>query len=1022
MPIIDLNPVPVGMPHGAPDKAMVTPSAFTPGESDIKDQSGFDTGIFGVLGAAFRTENTIVSTLSSTNRGLQDVPDGIDPWSEIKGTKYEPHFKSFVDVRNRRQFDNIRNDIDRETQDRKTIAAAPWWMSVPSSLLANVADPTFFIPGGAFVRGVKGGFSVAKTGASVAAGAVTQAAVQETVLHGTQQLRTIEESAINIGAAAVLGGLLGVGGASLLGREWGASVKAIERGLDEIPQPPEMVGAHPLSIGAAAVTAAPLEVTEIAGRVAGATVAATRRLNPGLRIVTSESTEARNIGANLFEMSQYIRGNEDGLVSPIAVETLRKEWNAGLMTAIEDSNATYQGYRKNGGLLSRTEFNEEVGRAMRRGDASAVPEVADIAKSWRRNVFDPLKQAAIEAKLLPADVSVDTAVSYFSRIWNRKRLISEEPQFKQVVRNWVTGNFDTWRASFDAETRMGAAKLKDKPLSEYLARRAAERDARFGSPNDTANDVSNEVFNALVGRTSEGVRPEFITVKARGPLKERTFNIPDELVERWLESDIDQVARRYSRIMSADVELARKFGSPDMADALAKVRSEYDQLREGVTDAKRLQALSKQERSDLEDLRGVRDIIRGTFAQSAWERDFGAIVRVANAVQYILKMGQVVLSSLTEPVRVVAAKGLLPFMQDGFSALSNLPALKLSVQEARLAGNINDKILSARLSTMADLTDFYGSRGPVEKFLDNATNVASSWNGIRLWTDGVKMLAGTMIQNKMLRATSDFAKASPADKRYLAFLGIDESMAERIAKQFAEHGQNVNGVHVAGTAEWTDEVARRTYRSALNKDLDSMVVTRGAADLPLFANTPLGKLIFQFNSFNLASHQRILLRGLQEGHARFLSSVVALSSMGMLQTYLTAFATNSVNKLPNINENPGWWIAEGLDKSGIFMIPMQVANGVEKLTGVNPIKAPIKANDVGNAISQRNRNRNELGLFGPSAGTLQDVGSVAAMVKNTVTGEDITQAQKNAAERLIPFNSYFGIRQMMKYFVNPPQD
>jgi hypothetical protein len=999
----------------------------------------------------------------------------------------------------------------------------------------------------------------------------------------------------------------------------------------EIAQRGVPQGAVAGSVGAAAVMAPSLTNTALAGRAAGAAAYATAKLNPGLRIAHSESAEARNVGFNLFEMAQYIKGNQDGFASPQAVETFRKQWDAGLGEAIRMTARGYREYRKAGGQLSRTEFQAEAGKAMRRDDQHPIPEVAKVAQTWRKEVFDPLKDAAIEAGLLKPDVAVETAVSYFSRLWNRKRLTAEEGAFKAVVQQWVADNFPRWVKGFEASAErridplrreiddLEMAKLRrgeearareaggeievpdeadirrairvvqggaQKPKgvetltqfvrsqgglvedggelrhmginnrsmpglirkekrrigannkvndggwdSDSMARHAwengffpehserpsrneflealsddfnkrravvreadreayrltdlierieddlarlgvqptegarfstsdeikgmvkrvyqamdaeadrkiakikqelverqskidEEREVQFkGDVNEMGRDIANEVFDTLTGRSAEGVRPEFITVKARGPLKERTFNIPDELVERWLESDIEQVGRRYTRVMSSDVEIARKFGSPDMEEAIAKVKEDYDRLRAGVTDEKRLTALAKQEKSDLTDLRAVRDLLRGNYAQADWEKNFGAIVRSANAVQYILKMGQVVLSSLTEPVRVVAAKGLTPFMRDAFAGMSNPAALKMSVKEAQLAGNVLDKVMAARLSTIADLTDFYGTRGPVEKFLDNMTNVASTWNGIRLWTDGVKMLASTMIQNKILDNVARFGSIGAKDKRYLAFLGIDESMADRIAKQFAEHGEDINGVRVAHTAEWTDDVARRSYRAALNKDLDSMVVTRGAADLPLFANTPLGKLLFQFNTFNLASHQRVLLRGLQEGHGRFLSGVIALTSMGMLQTYLTALATNSVDKLPDPKTNPAWYVMEGLDKSGFFSVPMQIANGVEKLTGMNPIKSPAKlAFDEGKQGSQKNRNRNELGLLGPTAGTIQDVGTVATIPRNLAAGEDVSKAQKNAAERLLPMNSYLGVRQFLKYFLNPPNE
>lgn len=1025
MSVIDLEPRPISQPLDRPERGFVTP-----GQEQIEEeQQRPRPGVGSLIGATFRTENLIGSAVTQDLQGRgEDDPD-FRPFDEIKGTQYEEHWPAFIDVRNQRQFFATMRQIDRERADRKIIDAAPWWMSVPASLAANLADPTILIPGGAFVRGAKGGFAISRSAFNVGASAAGATAMQEAGLHSTQHLRTLGESGLNIGASAFLGGLIGAAGARLMtSAEWRSSTRAIEDELASLER--ALAGAPdapaPGSVGAAAVGTHSIGEMSIAGTAASGVAATTRRLNPGLRLTQSKNPATRDVAFNLFETSQYIRGNQDGLATPIAAETLRKEWDAGLMQAIAELRSAYSDYRRGGGRLSRIEFQEAVGKAQRRNDEHAIPEVARAAKAARAELINPLRDAAIAAKIIPEGVSVETAPSYFSRLWNRRRLIAEEGEFKRVVMEWANSNAPRWLREFDQETERQAAKIADgAKRRDFINERRVEQDAQFGATTgDFARGIADEVFDKLTGRAAaqSGTRPEFITINARGPLKERTFNIPDELVERWLEHDAEMVWRRYQRIMSADVELANKFGTPDMKDALQKVRDGYNKLRAGETDERRLTKLADAEKADLRDLEGVRDIIRGNFSQSLWERDFGTIVRVANAAQYILKMGGVVLSSLTEPVRVVAAKGLLPFMQTGFAALGNLQAIKLSIREAQLAGNVHDKLLAARLYTMADLGDFYSSRGKIEKFMDNLTNVASTWNGIRLWTDGVKSLASTMIQNQVIEAAVGFASGSKG-ARYLAHLGIDQSMAGRIAKQFEEHGQTLNGVRVAGTEAWTDEVARRAYRAALNKDLDSMVVTRGASDLPLFANTPLGRLLFQFNTFNLASHQRILMRGLQEGHARLLGTVVALTSMGMLQTYLAAAFGNRLDKLPRFEENPGWWIAEGLDRSGVFQVFFQVSNAMEKLTGINPIKAPLKAGDVGNAQSDRMRNRNELGaVFGPTATTIQDIGSVAGIAKNLVTGQDITKGQMNAAERLIPFNSYLGVRQFLKYFVNPPND
>jgi hypothetical protein len=1232
MPIVDLSTA--IMPNvGRP---VDTPKGFavTPGLDEIN--GGSDTPDFGdVASAAFQSQNSIVSSFAhGADDGRDD--DGANPWEAIKGTKYEPHFEAFVDARGTRGIERIKRNIDREEEVNKTLAAAPAWQSIPLQIIAGTLDWPTLAPGGVFVRGAKLGYSVSRSALATGLAAGGATAAQEAALQGTQELRTAGESALAIGGSVILGGLLGAAGAKLMtNAEWTAAVKAVDADLEKIrngatiegPSLTESIMADvgtgsPTSAGAAAVAPTDIEGNTIAGRAAGAVAAATKWLNPALRVMQSPSPASREVGSQLFEFSGYLNKHLEGRSSGPAVETLMKEWNAGLADAIKNTDASFVEYRKAGGQLDRAEFSNAIGRAMRRSDEDADPHIAKAAKEWRAKVFEPLKKAAIEAKLLPEDVSVETADSYFSRMWNRQRLIAREAEFKGRVQNWVIQEQPKWADQFDrsAERRLsplrneideiemaklrraeevrrrsedgeiqagefgeadiraalrivegGAPKPKgvktltqflhdqggladiggelahlgitnrtrpgfvrardiygkgglgydeaalrawedgyfphhDKPpsineflealgddfhktravlkagdqdayrLNELVAQLEAdlhrvgaqpgttnrfatseevkgivarvyaamdaeadrkvaalraklteretelrvERESRFvGDPKELARQIADEVHATLTGRGVDGMRPEFIKITTRGPMKERTFNIPDELVEDFLVSDVRQVGTRYARVMSADVELAHKFGSPDMKDQIQKIRENYAQLRQGVTDEKELKRLAAAEKSDIGDIEAVRDVLRGTRVPGKVEQDFGPILRGFNKVNYIRVMGEVLFASLTEAVRPAMVHGLSQFMQTVPQLLTNLKGIKLSVNEAQLAGNVAERVLGHRMATIAEIIDPYSSRGPVDAFLDNMTNVASKWNGIRLWTDAMKSFASVMTQNRILGNVVDFAKIKGKEKHYLAFLDIDESMAGRIAAQFAEHGETLDGVRVANTAKWTDPVAVRTYRAAINKDVDSIIVMRGVADVPVLANTPVGAALLQFKSFALASNQRVLIRGLQEDQARFIGGTIAMATMGMLITYLKALSGNRDERLANISDDPGWWISNGIDRSGVFAVPMEAANVLEKLTGFNPVTTPIRQFDESSRLTQRQQNRNEIGsLLGPTVGMLGDVATVGAIPKTMIDGKDVTQGQRNAAERLLPYNSYPGMRQMLRYIVN----
>jgi hypothetical protein len=1341
--------------------------AVTPGASDLEDGAAKPMWNWG---AAFRRNNETAALAASESSWIGNEPEaGFNPWDKIKGTPDEVNFRALSEARNEKKFNAIQADIARENADRKLLESQPWWMGLVTEGAAGILSPTTLLPGGSFVKGAKGGFSLVKAGASVGAANAIATGVQEAALQNVEQTRTAGESAVPIGASLFLGGVLGAGGQALLSKaDWQRGIVALDNDLNAPRAPavtPEAVleaaNSHTAlrSVGAAANDATTIGDNTIAGTAARATAAATAKMNPLLRALHSPSAAYREVTTDLVENPLYLTKNFEGVASQPAVETLMKEYNGGLAKAIQATNDGYLEHVKAGGRLAKDEFREAVGKAMRRGDEDAFdPVVTRVAQEYRTKVFEPLKEQAIKVGLLPKDVSTDTAMSYFTRMWNGRKISADEQGFKGMVIEHVGKQLEKdFATSIDAHSRrmsrldqetadlnlspeqrlaeganvkaaldaleksnpelaevadrlgelrqrqieaattpshpVGADEYKAQQkalkdhggddLKKFMAERAAlrtrkrnidigvagmqersdrvlqqiadiedanhntmdrilakgqklERDldrldadafearvndivesyskvakkadaaaqraeaqienikkaaeqgvernriaaqkaateALTGPPeevaakralakeaadrnrakqeardanitrvlereaerqrglaermdkisqrleaarsfdhdglmdeiriaaekatretsalslargeriaklsdrmeafdpakvaertkliaqmkkeleakfverwetgrgatdvnpaqrqaqfSEAAKQVADEVFDALTGRSSGGVRPEFITVKARGPMKERTFHIPDlfmgsngRAVEDYLEHDVEAVARRYTRVMGADVELARKFGSVDMADQITKIRDDYKNLRAAVTDEKQLLALQKREKDDISDLEAVRDMLRGTNPGAAADANYSRIVRAVNHLNYLRSMGEVAIASLTETVRPAMVHGLMPYMETLGQTLGNMKGIRASVGEAQLAGNVTEKVLGTRLATLSEIIDPYASRGPVESFLENMTNVASKWNGIRLLTDMQKSIASVMTQNRLLEASTRFPEVSARDSRYLAYLGIDQSMAERIAKQFAEHGETVEKVHVANTEKWTDEVARRTYRAAINKDVDSIITTKGVADTPLFANTPTGRAMLQFKSFALASHQRVLLRGLQEGSARFVGGLIAMTTIGMMATWLKAISGNRAEKLQDAGKNPGWWISEGLDKAGIFAVPMELANTFEKATGFNPIKTPLKAADEGSAISQKNQNRSLLGsVVGPTGGLIDDATQVVGLPKKIIDGEEITQGQKNAAERLLPFNSYLGMRQMLRYVANPQQ-
>jgi hypothetical protein len=546
---------------------------------------------------------------------------------------------------------------------------------------------------------------------------------------------------------------------------------------------------------------------------------------------------------------------------------------------------------------------------------------------------------------------------------------------------------------------------------------------------EMSKEIIDEVYGKLTGRdfgASASVQPEYLTPIKRGPVKERTLPIPDWMLQKQgvLEDSATDVLHRYSRTLSADVELSRKFGDPRMDGVLGKIAEKYEELRKGVTDPAALAKLQKRQKADQRDIEALRDLVRGTYRANENASNFARTARVAGHYNFVRHMGGVVVSSFNDLYRPAMVLGLKSFMGDGVAPLlKNAAAAGMSVHEAQLAGTVVERALGQRISTLAGIADPLERGTPIERLMANMSRIGGKWSGITLWNDAMQGITAIMTQNHIL--------GGRFGTRQLAYLGIDPDMAGRIKAQYATHGELLDGVHVANTEGWEDIDAVRAYRAAVGKEVDRIIVAPGIGDLPLFARTPLGKLMLQFRSFTIASHTRVMLAGLQEEKSRFVMGALSMTALGILSAYLSAWrgGQQSFDKFQERARNPGYLVGEGLDRSGIFSLGFDFSNTTEKLaspaTGFsfNPLKygtgqagrlfvpdAPL------DGTSQRFSTRGPAGaILGPTAGlAFEDVFSAAHGGVDVLQGKELSAQRRRAAQSLIPFNSFFGFKEAIQ--------
>ncbi|MDM9629546.1 hypothetical protein QTL95_27045 [Rhizobium sp. S152] len=571
----------------------------------------------------------------------------------------------------------------------------------------------------------------------------------------------------------------------------------------------------------------------------------------------------------------------------------------------------------------------------------------------------------------------------------------------------------------EIDQRIAKATDKSDKLKPTLPKQREEI-PDFISPDDRADyieEIVSSVFNNLTGKGAGDV-PEWLVPTKRGPLKERTFNIKDEEVEDFLVNDMDVVMRRYARTMGAEVELAQKFGRPDMKEQFEEITRDYEALRSQAKTPAEREKLSKAEARDVKNLTAFRDMIRGTYRATDESSDWSKITRAALTWNYLRLMGGVTLTSMTDAASILGKFGARQIMTDGLPALvSGTRAAKIARQDARDLGVVTERVLQSRLANLADLNDPYAHGSKFERFLSNTSNVFTKATGLGYWNDGLRTIVAVMSQNRMLRNATNWAAADKAERAYMAMLGIDEDMAQRIAGQFKRYGVEEDGIYGANASAWDDELAHRTWAAALNKDADRTVIMKGVADNPLWMKSNVGKLLFQFKSFSLASHQRVLIAGLQERPHRLAEQLVFATGLGMLISYLKYVERGDVDEANKLLDNPGLWIANGVDRSGILSIPFEFSNTAEKigLPGIMTAASAV-AGDKDRGTASRYASRGTFGaLAGPTVGAFEDLTQIAQQL----AAGDLKKSGANAIIRQLPGATLPGVRSAIHMGLKP---
>lgn len=637
-------------------------------------------------------------------------------------------------------------------------------------------------------------------------------------------------------------------------------------------------------------------------------------------------------------------------------------------------------------LTERTDVTDEIS-----GRFATAKDTTKALNDEIKRLRELKKASEQEIALVPEDKMsakrkaglIDEARTFKEKIAENQKKLSEAVKERELI-----------------------SKELSESRKELRSLKSSLKKAKFFENDLLLKGMADDVYNNIIS-TPGGIVPKNV-IPEGAPFKSRTMPIPDKYLEDFLENDIETVSEFYVRSTAPQIEMTKKFGDKDLKQAFELIDEDYKQLIE-KSPGKAAKLADKRD-AIKKDLAAMRDLLYGVYNQPADPNSFWlrANKSVRN-LQFLSKLGGMMLSSIPDLARPIMVHGL---KRNGamFKALVMNPhKAGMALKEAKMNAAIFEMIQSTRANSLADIGDMYKQGTKFEKTLEGMSNTFGAVSLMSPWNQILKQWAGFVSSDAVLKETVKWADGAISDsaKRKLAQLGIGESEARLIAEQVNLHSDK-GDVWLANAGAW-DKNAAEIFKNAVIKDTDSMIVTPGVGDKPLFMNTATGKLIGQFKSFLFASHGRILISGLQQRDAAFFNGMMISMGLGAM-----TYSMKELVRGAEPSSDPQKILSEAVDYSGIFAL-MGEANGlVEKATRGNVGISAL----TGNPPMSRFASRNALdAILGPTAGTIGDAlavtGGIGMQIGDNPKG--FTQRDLRAMRRLLPYQNLWYTRNLLNY-------
>ena len=609
--------------------------------------------------------------------------------------------------------------------------------------------------------------------------------------------------------------------------------------------------------------------------------------------------------------------------------------------------------------LSRVKFDYEVGRVLRTGRESDIPEVntsANNSKSILDHWNKEMERVGLEVK-----------PRYYPTNWNRRAIEENQQEF------------------IDALMTNKGITTKEEAY-EFLQRTLRENNGtRITSPYKTADDSPIEI------------------------------DLNNEALDKFFEDDIDQIIDTYLRTVVPDVQLKDMFGTINPSKLFEKYI--YEDMQKAIKlNPKDAAALSRKARSDIVNLSNQVDELRGLNALGQ-DSPYAGLARVERGLrQYSFSnlLGGVTVSSLPELARLTAMAGFnRAFGTYAKTFGGNLKALKASKDEAIKQGAVIDMINASHTKINLGDDNLAPGTTKAERALEWNAKKMGVVTGLTHYTDATKIAASAEINDFILNTALKVEKGekladlvNQRDIIRLARIGIDEDVLKKIATEKANF-QNNNGLLLAGIETWKDAETAAVMRNAVVKEVLSTIITPRPSNRPAWANKALvGRSLYFLKAFLFASDSHILQSNLAYADGRTLAGATMSLGLGMIVTALKDLARDGEVK----DRSTRAWLTEAVDRSGLLGSLFFTDTVQAGITGHS-----LQAITSGAGKVSRYQERGLEGLLGPIYG---GISKQAMQLSSNIWDGYLTENDFTRFKRALPFQNHFALNYALNSLVD----